>query len=101
MDVPVNVFVRDCHKHDDNWIRARGENVPIRVADRVQDDLVANHTPINEGERRLPVVCKNLLPRLDLVYFITGAAEAFLMLDKLVHQTPSEYLKEPVTEARC
>src|SRR5215475_8746669 len=99
MNVHINVFVRDCHKHDDNRKRPRGQDVPIRVADRVQDNLVANQAPVDEEEHRIPVVFLNMRPRCEKMYSNSGPAETFLMLDKLVDEIPSEYLKDAVTKA--
>ena len=99
MDIHINVFVRDCYKHDDNWKRTRGQDVPIRFADRVQDNLVANQAPVDEEEHLIPVVFLNMRPRCEQMDSNSGPAETFLMLDKLVDEIPSEYLKDAVTEA--
>src|SRR6516162_9524589 len=100
VDVNVHIFVGNRYKHDHDWESARRQDIPVRFADGVQDDLVANQPAIDEEEHRVPVVLLDVRTRREQVYLHTGAAETLLVLDQLVQQVLSEDLKNAFTKRR-
>ena len=50
MDIHVDVFKGNRDKQNYDWKRSGGKDIPIGLADRVQNDFVAHQPPVDEEE---------------------------------------------------
>src|SRR2546421_12438588 len=100
MNVHIYIFIRNRQEQNDHGEAARRQNVPVRLADRMKDDLVAHEPAVDEEEHRIPVVLLNVRPGREQMNLQTAPAELFLIFDELVKQILAEDLKNPFTEAR-
>src|SRR5262249_17212953 len=99
MHIHVDVFVWNRHEHDHDRKCAGWQNIPVCLADRMQDDSVTHQAAIDEKEHRIPVVLLNMRTRGEQVNFYTRPAKAFLVLDELVEQVSPEDLKNSISKA--
>src|SRR5215831_10281931 len=102
MDVYIDVLEGNRYEHDDNRKRSRGQNVPIRLADRVQNNLVAHQAAVDEKEHRVPVVLLHVRAGREEMHLDAGASESLLMFDKLIEKILPENLKNSIAKTiRC
>src|SRR5207247_5556085 len=76
------------------------EDIPVSLADRVKNNLVANETMIDEEEHRVAVIFLNMRPRREQIDFHTRSPVVLLVLDQLVEKIFAEDLKYAVAKAR-
>src|SRR5262249_34269401 len=92
------VLVRNRHEHDDYRKHTRRQDISIRFADRVQNDLVSYKTPVDEEEHRIPVVLLHVRAGRKEMYLYSRPAESLLMFDELIEQVLPENLKETISK---
>ncbi len=74
------------------------QNVPVRLADRVQNDLVAHQPPVNEKEHRIPVVLLDVRTRCEQMDLHSGPAVILLVFHQLVQKILAENLENTFAE---
>src|SRR5579864_8857642 len=93
MNVYIDIFVRNRQEQNHYRKSSRGQDIPVCLADRMKNDLVADQPSVDEEEHRIPVVLLNVRPRCKQVNLHAGAAELFLILQQLVEKILAEDLK--------
>src|SRR5215831_17011350 len=102
MDVYIDVLEGNRYEHDDDRKRSRGQNVPIRLADPVQNNLVAHQPSVDEEEHRIPVVLLHVRAGRKEMHLYAGPTKSLLMFDELIEQVLPENLKDTITKTfRC
>ena len=100
MDVDIHILKGNRHEKNHDRECARRQHVPIRFADGVHDDLVADQPAVHEEEHRMPVVLLNVRPRGEDMDLQARPPEILSMLHELVEQVVPEDLKNPFAEVR-
>src|SRR5260370_726913 len=98
MHVYIDIFIRNGYKQNDNSEGSRWQNTPIRIADSVKDDLVANQRAVDEEKHRIAVVLLNVRPGCKQMNLDAAPAQVLLILQQLLEKVLSKDLKYPFTK---